>query len=182
MRILIISHLFPNNKNLQFGRFVKKQIDAISSTDISIFLTIPIPYSNYVLSKLSNKWKNYYQLEALTDKRYPSKYIKYLRLPGAWFRTFEPLVCLLCSFFSYLLVIIKFKPNVIYSNMITVDGFIACILGKVFSIPSVGIAIGDDINIHFNQNYVLNKIISFSLKNLDLVYFVSNSLEKKRNP
>lgn len=180
MKILFISHLFPNTVFPNKGIFVQRKIRAIYKSLSSESIVIsPIPYAPLFLSKFSSKWAQYCNIES-SSKLHDIDviYLRYFRLPGSWFRPFE-------GFFIFLSIILylRRRPNrkfdLTMGFNLNDDGAAAFFLSKILKIKAVSFAIGDDINQYPNESKLMYKITLLLLRRLDSVFAVGKGLQEK---
>lgn len=59
--VLIISHTHPNSFNKKNGIFIHKQVEAMLEEfpDINVKIVSPVPYTPFLLSLISDKYKGY---------------------------------------------------------------------------------------------------------------------------
>ena len=85
MRILVISHLFPNTKNRNYGIFMARQLEEISKQGMDIVVIVPMVWAPSILRKFK-KWKDYdHNAQLLKFKGLTTYPMSYLRITGNWF-------------------------------------------------------------------------------------------------
>lgn len=62
MRILVISHMYPNRMNDIYGNFVEKQIHELVKRGHEVKVISPVPWSCRLLALVSDKWRDYARL------------------------------------------------------------------------------------------------------------------------
>lgn len=168
MKLLVISHLFPNRRAPNFGIFVLRQLGQLQQLGVQIDVISPVPYVPYFLARLSKKWRNYYEIERFAKLRgIDVFYVRYLRPPGKWFRPFSGLSCFVSVFRFVRKNWRRLSYDVILANMIIPDGEVAFRLGRRYKLASFCYAIGDDINIFPYESIRSRKKIAAILSALD---------------
>ena len=58
MKVLVISHMYPNTMNEMAGIFVHKQVKALIDEGCEVRVVSPTPLAPFPLGLISSKWKN----------------------------------------------------------------------------------------------------------------------------
>lgn len=176
LKILIITNLFPNNKEPNRGIFIKQEALELSKLcEIQVIAPIPwVPFSLRFLPQWSTnaQIKDQEIIENIT-----TYHPRWLVIP----KILRSLYGLLL-FFSLLRTVRKIKRSfnfgIIYGHWIYPDGFACVLLARIFKVPVILHALGCDINQY--SKFFLRKIqIAWSLKNADKIISVSNALKEK---
>lgn len=61
MKVLILSHMYPRYKEDQFGVFVHEQALELKRQGMDVKVISPLPYTPFLLSCFSKKYRGYYQ-------------------------------------------------------------------------------------------------------------------------
>ncbi len=152
MRILAITHLFPNEGNCNDGIFAARQLAEMKKQGADITVLVPMVWCPRFLRWFrrwriyNHKWKCFYRdIEGLG--------ISYLRFPGRWF---YPLASR-SVFYAIKNTVVKLhkeKPiDIIYARFFAPDGYAALELSNMLGVPAVAVGAGDDVNVdpHFNR-------------------------------
>ncbi|MCU6396786.1 hypothetical protein KW820_22930, partial [Enterobacter quasiroggenkampii] len=62
MKVLVISHMYPNTMNEMAGIFVHKQVKALMNEGCEVKVVSPIPLAPFPLGLISSKWKKYSEI------------------------------------------------------------------------------------------------------------------------
>ncbi|RMD93777.1 MAG: glycosyltransferase family 4 protein [Calditrichaeota bacterium] len=179
MKLLVLSHLFPNKSFPSFGVFVMNQLLQLAGLEAQIEVIAPVPFSPKVISGISSKWRLYSQIERTRSvNNMKIYYPRYLRLPGRWFRPFAGRSMYFSIIAQYRNLFSSSSFDVILANSITPDGEVAVQLGKQLGIPSACYAIGDDIISYPHESPRMLRKTQFILQNLNGVICHGTGLKK----
>jgi len=152
MKILFISHLFPNAGNRNYGIFFAQYLIEMEKQGVDITVLVPTVWTPFFL-KYFKKWKNYDHNVKLNDfKGIKAVASPYLRITGNWFFRWAGLSVFWSLKNKAKKLHQKNKYDTIYSHMFFPDGDAAVRLSKVLKIPAVCVGIGRDVNIIPNYN------------------------------
>jgi len=166
MRILIISHMFPNDQNPISGIWVKDQVIALSKL-CSIVVVSPIPYFPSIPT--FKKFYKYSKIPKQEDVEGIKVYHpRFFTLPNGLL----PLLTTI-SYFLALAIFIKAmkvcsKIDLIHAHAILPDGFSAALLGRLFKKPVVVTVHGGDLRYQYKK-VVEGTLIRFTIKRVDLI-------------
>lgn len=172
MKVLVISHMYPNARKPLDGIFVKERLKNLCR-HCEIKVVCPYPWFPALgfLKKLSMPKK---EIQDNIEVYYP----KYFPLPGKYFN-------LVKGFWSFLFirnVVVniqkRFNFDIIHAHRVYPDGFAAILLGKIFKKPIVITIHGSDINILI-KSFIIKRMIRFSLTRAKCIITVSNALKEK---
>ncbi len=177
MNILIISHMFPNPKNISYGIFVNFYVQTLIDLGHDVTVVAPVPYTPPLIKpKLWDKYRNipYFRKKDNLSVYHPqfitifSKKLLFIR--GE-----------IIYYFSFFLFKRLFRDNnfdFIHSHTVIPSGIIGNLLKLKYKIPHIVTIHGADIlsEIVHSQKYYL-RIIKV-LSNADVVGFVSEKLKK----
>ena len=178
LKVLIVSHLYPNRVKPTFGGFVARQVSILRQQGVEVRVVSPTPYSNAFLSKLKPKWREYYQVpeEDKIDQVQVS-YPRYPHLPGSSRRWLSgPLAKKFIGGFLRKIVS-EFGPDCVLANMLTMDAYLAT--QSIESCPVFSYMIGDDINIYPSEDQRIKQQTSETLELSDKILSVSHSLAQQ---
>ncbi|MDA8326969.1 MAG: glycosyltransferase family 4 protein [Nitrospiraceae bacterium] len=148
MKVLIISHMYPNRSNPNSGIFIHSQARHLQRSGCGVRVVAPVPFAPRALW-FKTKWKNYGQLPSsdLLDG-IPVYYPRYLNLPGRWF---HGLSCysIYESTRRFLDTVVRdFKPDIIHAHTATPGGHPGLRLAVKHRLPFICSLRGSDINIY----------------------------------
>ena len=166
MRILVISHLFPNSQEKTKGTFVYEQIKELSK-HCKIKVISPVPL--FPPLKISKRWYKYSQIP---QKEFHGDvevfYPKYLAFPRKILFFLEGILYFLTLFFVVKKVRKKFDFDLIHAHFAYPDGVTSILLKKIFKKPVILTIHGSDMRSY--PNYFLCKPqIKFTMKNVDVL-------------
>lgn len=167
MKILVISHLYPDATRSHFGIFIQREVESLLD-HCRLKVIAPRPWI---------PWKNS-KKKAMGNGQVEVSYLCYFPLPGALFRPVKGLWLFL--FLKRLVYRIKkrFDFDIIHAHMVYPTGFCTVLLKRIFKKPVVISIRGADIN-KLPRYYFLRKMIVYTLNNADAVITVSNSLKQR---
>ncbi len=155
MKIIAISHLFPNLNETRYGIFVARQFSGISRLGAEITVIVPRVWSPGLLGHF-NRWKN-------QDHKYPlcrfngieTISVPYLRLPGNFYNRWSGLVAFRAIRNKALELHKSKKFDVIYATDLFPDGDAAARLAQLIKIPAACLCIGVDVNITAKSSKII---------------------------
>ncbi len=166
MRILAISHNFPNSRNANEGAFVARQFHELArqGNDVAVFVPaawIPTPLTYLRSGELRDKRQNFcYKDMKAEDIRFPC--IPHMQaLP-------------LNNKMAYFVLRNKLKKahqekpfDIIYARFLFVDGFVAAKLSRDLNVPCVAVSAGSDLNLFARANKLSFNDLMYILRNVD---------------
>ncbi|WP_010293036.1 glycosyltransferase [Clostridium senegalense] len=182
MNILVISHMYPNNYNENNGIFIHKQVKALKSSkeDVNIKVISPIPYTPYILTLLSKKYKGYYNIPKKAiwegvEVFYPRvvwlpKNLNFRSSGEILYKGIKKITSKLYK---------EFKFDLIHAHVALPDGYGAVMLNEHFNKPLLTTIHGQDMNytVNLDENFK-NKVVHVFEKS-NKVIFVSNKLKRE---
>lgn len=175
LRVLIITNLFPNNREPNRGIFVKQStVELAKLCDVQVIAPVPwFPFKGKVFSKWSLSAEILDEEEIGGIKTYHPRWFV---IPKILRSTYGFLF-----FFSILSLVSKIKKqygfDIIFSPWIYPDGFASVLLSRIFKKPVVLQALGCDVNLYTNY-FLRRQIIKWALSNSDKIVAVSRSLKE----
>lgn len=182
MNVLVISTLYPSKTNSMLGIFVRKQVAALKKyygDEIEMKVISPVPYTPYILSLFSSKYKNYYNIPKKDiidgiEIYYPRvlflpRNLNFEQAGELCYRKMKKLVAKIHS---------DFKFDLMNAHVAFPSGYAAMLLNDVYKVPLVVTIHGQDINYTIKQNEVLRKKLLSVLDCAHKVMFVSKKLKK----
>jgi teichuronic acid biosynthesis glycosyltransferase TuaC len=167
VRILAISHLFPNHKEKRYGIFVARQLSELNRLGAEIFVIVPRVWCPALLRRF-NRWKN-------QDHKCPLRRfegietisVPYLRLPGNFYNRWSGLAAFRAMRNKALELHKSKKFDVIYATDFFPDGDAAVRLAQHLKIPAACLCIGVDVNITAHSSNIIHRHFERTAKALD---------------
>lgn len=173
-KVLILTRLFPNDTNKVKGIFVENLVNKqAEQKDYHFTVIAPVPYSNNLLSKLSEKFKKWNgHSKEISKSNYMAYYPKFIKFPSSYgLEWFFILICVWCFIKKN-----KMQFDIIHSHWLYPDAIAAIILAKLLKIKVV--VHNHEAQMSFHTDKRLIKLyLRFFLKKTDLVIPVSKSAE-----
>ena len=167
MRILAISHLFPNLKETRYGIFVARQLSEIRRLGAEITVIVPRVWCPGLLMHF-DKWKNQdHKCPLCRFEGIETFSIPYLRLPGNFYNRWSGLAAYRAMRDKALELHKSKKFDVIYATDFFPDGDAAVRLARHLKIPAACLCIGVDVNITANSSKIINRHFEKTAKALD---------------
>ncbi|MEW8994885.1 glycosyltransferase [Clostridium sp.] len=180
MNVLIISHMYPNSFNENNGVFIHKQIEAMLEEfpDINVKVVSPVPYTPFLLSLISDKYKGYYNIpkKAIWDGievYYPRAIFlpRNIDFKSDGNRIYKGIKKTVKKIYE------NFKFDIIHAHVALPDGYGAMLLNKSYNKPLFVTIHGQDMNytVNFSEACRDNvmKVLEASYKSI----FVSTKLK-----
>ncbi len=183
MKLLVISHMYPNDYNKNSGIFIHKQVKALKKNygeEINIKVVSPVPYTPFLLSLISQKYKKYYNIpEKLDYEGIEVYYPRVLLLPKNL--NFKSSGKALYKGMNRLVEKINrdFKFDLIHAHVALPDGESALLLNKKYNKPIITTIHGQDMNYTVNLNDDYKEKVINVIEKSDKIVFVSNKLRKE---
>jgi teichuronic acid biosynthesis glycosyltransferase TuaC len=167
VRILAISHLFPNLKEKRYGIFVARQLSEISRLGAEITVIVPRVWCPGLFRRFE-RWKN-------QDHRCPlcrfegleTISVPYLRMPGNFYNRWSGLAAFWAMRSKALELHNSKKFDVIYATDFFPDGDAAVRLAKYLKFPAACLGIGVDVNITAHSSKIIHRHFVRTVKELD---------------
>jgi len=179
MRILVLSEMFPRPTNPVLGGFVLSECKALSRHGVRFGAISPIPYSPRLLWRYP-RWRRYGEIPPRARwHSIPARYPRYPRIPGAFYRKFEPFAMFpsLCASFRKWSRENSF--DLIHAHGLLPCGMAAILLSRTFGIPCVCQARGSDVHIYPRESKANFLLTRYVIENCDAPAAVSKDLAKK---
>lgn len=177
MRILIISHMYPNTSNRVAGNFVHEQVKELITNGHDVTVISPTPYTPLPFRFLKKRWKKIAEIPKKEIYEGVEIYFpRYVLFPKLIFEN-------LSGIFMYLGIKSTVKKvsfnrpfNLIHAHVILPDGHAATKISKNSNTPLVVTVHGKDFasTIHNEKSY---KVIKKTLDSTDGIILVSKKLE-----
>jgi teichuronic acid biosynthesis glycosyltransferase TuaC len=177
MNILAVSSVYPRPGDPSFGIFVHRSVKYLQKLGHHIIVISPVPWSPNIL-RMNPRWRNYSLTpEQVVWEGIEVYYTRYLRLPGAWFRS-------IAGFTNYqgmasLVLKLHHAHNfdIIHSNMLFPDGLAGVYLGRKLNLPTVCTTHGIDAVEHPRENALNLHCSKIVIRHSSQMVAVSRALE-----
>lgn len=180
IRLLVISHIFPNNMRVGRGIFVIEQLKALLQSKLVEISAIvaPVPWAPRILAALRQKWRDYRSAEGDSVWRNVGVHRpRYICMPGAQLFWLDGIFLALRLYF-YPAAVRQY--DVIHAHTLVPDGFAAVMLRR--KMPEVRVVCtvhGSDISIYPHFNFIIRAMTKYVLRNADRIICVSEYLREK---
>lgn len=177
MTILVLSFMFPNDRDSSSGIFVLEQIKALRKAGVTVLVVSPTPWAPRLLKFLPSVRKyagarpHFIVDELIVDR--PRVLTLPKNLGFAWSGLLSYISCrrLLAKKMR------QTKIDLIHAHGILPDGFAAVLLGREFHVPVVCTAHGSDVNVYPFMNQFVRWASRWALRRIDGMITVSESLK-----
>ena len=167
MKILAISHLFPNLKESRYGIFVARQLSELNRLGAEITVIVPRVWCPR-LAMYFDRWKNQDHKCTLREfEGIETISVPYLRLPGNFYNRWSGLAAFRAMKSKALKLHKSKKFDVIYATDLFPDGDAAVRLAQHLKIPAACLCIGVDVNITAHSIKIINRHFVRIVKALD---------------
>lgn len=179
IKILVLSHMYPNQMNEVYGIFVANQVSELIKLGHEVKVISPVPWSTFPLTVFSSKWRQYAQI--------PRREIR------QGIEVFYPRVLVLPNKYLYQHVgrfyywgirkVIKeisreFDFDLIHAHTALPDGFAAMILKEKLTKPVVLTIHGQDMFSNIHMGPKCKATVIRALNNADRIVAVSSKLKR----
>lgn len=167
MRILAISHLFPNLKKKRYGIFVARQLSEFRRLGAEITVIVPRVWRPGLLRRF-DRWKKQDHKSPLCEfEGIETSSIPYLRLPGNFYNRWSGLAAFRAMKSKALELHKSRKFDVIYATDFFPDGDAAARLARYLKLPAACLSIGVDVNITAHSSGIIYRHFVRTVKALD---------------
>lgn len=182
MKVLIISHLYPSERNPSYGVFVHEQVKELKKQGCEVTVISPVKYSPFPLNLISKKWKKFSEipLKEVIDgitvyhPRYPS-------LPKNIFFEKSGQYMYTCIHKLVTELHLQERFNLIHAHVALPNGYAAYKLSKLLKCPYVLTIHGQDFQKTIHYNDKCKQRIETALLHANKVFLVSTKLERLLN-
>ena len=178
MTVLVLSFMFPNDRDSSSGIFVLEQIKALRKAGVTVLVVSPTPWAPRLLKFLPSVRKYAGARPHLVVDGFIIDRPRVPTLPKnlgfAWSGVLFYLSCrrVLAKKMR------QTKIDLIHAHGILPDGFAAVLLGREFHMPVVCTAHGSDVNVYPFMNRFVRWASRWALRRIDRLITVSESLKK----
>jgi glycosyltransferase involved in cell wall biosynthesis len=167
VRILAISHLFPNLKEKRYGIFVARQLSEICRLGAEITVMVPRVWCPGLLRHFE-RWKNHdYKCPLCRFEGIETLSVPYLRPPGNFYNRWSGLAAFQAMKNKALELRKSSQFDVIYATDLFPDGDAAVRLAKYLKLPAACLCIGVDVNITAQSSKIIYRHFVRTAKALD---------------
>ena len=167
MRILAISHLFPNLKEKRYGIFVARQLSEIRKLGAEITVIVPRVWCPGFLRHF-DRWKNHdHNCLLCRFEGIETFSVSYLRPPGNFYNRWSGLAAFQAMKSKALELHKSRKFDVIYATDFFPDGDAAVRLARYLKLPVACLSIGVDVNITAHSSGIIYRHFVRTAKALD---------------
>jgi len=180
MKVLVLSHMFPNTMNEVYGIFVANQVFALAQLGHEVKVVSPVPWSPPVLSFLNKKWAQYARIPRSKWRQdIEICYPRYLIFPQKYFYQYTGWFCYWGIKKTVDEIFSRFNFDVIHAHTALPDGYAAHLLKKDFQRPVVLTIHGQDIFANIHMGPSCRRAVSLALTAADRVVAVSSRLKEE---
>ncbi|WP_346887957.1 glycosyltransferase [Clostridium sp. UBA1056] len=181
MNVLIISHMYPNSFNENNGIFVHKQVKSMREEfpDINVKVVSPVPYTPFIFTLFSTKYKKYYDIprKAILDGievYYPRAIFlpRNIDFKSEGHKVYKGIKKTVRNIYK------DFKFDIIHAHVALPDGYGAMLLNESYNKPLFVTIHGQDMNYTVNFSEECKKRVMEVLDTSYKSIFVSNKLKK----
>lgn len=178
LKVLILSHMYPNNINPNYGTFIHNQVKRLASTGCDTRVISPVPYAPKLLW-FNHKWRNFGEIPQfdIIDE-VPVYYPRYITPPGQWFHGISGYSIYKCIKNKVDSIFEEFTPNIIHTHTATPDGYAGLLLKRRYKIPFICSLRGSDINYYPFRDKLTMALTKTVLSKADQIVSVSHALRK----
>jgi teichuronic acid biosynthesis glycosyltransferase TuaC len=167
VKILAISHLFPNLKEKRYGIFVARQLSEIRRLGAEITVIVPRVWCPG-LARNFDRWRNQdHKCPLCRFEGIEIISVPYLRLPGNSYNRWSGLAAFRAMKSKAFELHKSRKFDVIYATDLFPDGDAAVRLAKYLKLPVACLCIGVDVNITAHSSRIIHRHFVKTVKALD---------------
>jgi len=179
MKVLVLSHMFPNPLDACAGIFVLEQAKALRKMGVEVQVLSPTPWAPPLLRFHPSVRRYSIVPPTWTVDDFVVQYPRVPTLPrNIGFSVSGGLFYLSChGVVSRLMRQQRF--DVIHAHTVLPDGFCAVLMGCEFGVPAVCTAHGSDVNVYPRNSSTVRWASQWTLKHADRVIAVSENLKSE---
>jgi teichuronic acid biosynthesis glycosyltransferase TuaC len=179
MRVLVLSHMFPNPLEPYAGIFVLEQMRALRQLGVDIIAIAPKPWIPSILHFVPRFGKFRVIPPRANVQGFRVEYPRVLEFPGGRFFYLYGLFYFIRCFRLVRQLVSEGKIDLIHAHTIMPDGFAAVLLGRKFDLPVVCTIQGSDINDYPWRSRPTLWATKWASRTVDSLVAISHDLEKK---
>jgi teichuronic acid biosynthesis glycosyltransferase TuaC len=179
VRVLVLSHMFPNPLEQYAGIFVLEQMRALRDLGVEIVAIAPRPWVPPILNFVPRFRKFHVIPPRANVQGFRVEYPQVLQFPGGRFFYLYGAFYFIRCFRLVRKLVREGKINLIHAHTIMPDGFAAVLLGRKFNIPVVCTIQGSDINDYPWRCRPTLWATKWASRTVDSLITISHDLEKK---
>lgn len=179
MRVLVLSHLFPNKRDAAAGTFVLEQVKQLQAAGIEVVVVSPTPWAPRFLAWHRSVKKHIGIPVGETVDRFEVEHPRVpvlprnLSFPVEGFGYYAACRGRVRRFMS------EGGIDLIHAHTIMPDGFGAVLLGREFNVPVVCTVHGSDISVYPRESRAVAWATKWALKRVTRLIAVSEDLKRK---
>jgi glycosyltransferase involved in cell wall biosynthesis len=178
MRVLILSHMYPNSVSSLGGIFVRQQAVALMQQGIDVRVVAPVPWVPGFMSG-RGKWGGYPEVPFLEHPDgFPVFHPRVFEFPRSMFFEYYPQTYAL-GIKEVLLQEIRQGVDLIHAHVAHPDGAAALKFGRKYHIPVVVTIHGQDFAYTLQRSRICSESVRETLKGASGVILVSEKLKKQ---
>jgi teichuronic acid biosynthesis glycosyltransferase TuaC len=172
IRVLVISHMYPNPVNPISGIFVHNQVKALTELGIQIHVVSPIPSF-----PIYQKWQKYRHVPIKKElDGVPVYYVPTFMFPGGLFFSFYGTFYIRSLREKLEHIKTAFPFQLIHCHTVFPDGYAGGILKEIFQVPIIITVHGSDMMIYPKRSRSVYRKTKHALARSDQVITVSQRL------
>lgn len=179
MRVLILSHLFPNSRDPSYGIFVLEQLKILRSMGVDATVISPVPWVPRVLRHLARAQKYRGISRRETVEGFDVEHPAVPMLPGGHLFPLYGLVYYACCRPLVQWLQRRAAFDLIHAHTVMPDGCAAVLLGRSLRIPVVCTIHGSDINLYPFRSRGAHWVTGWTLRRIDQLIAVSRALRDR---
>jgi glycosyltransferase involved in cell wall biosynthesis len=178
MKVLILSHMFPNCRDMGMGIFVLEQAKRLRAAGVETFIVSPTPWAPHRLQFLSSVRK-YSSMPAHENvSGFSVEHPRVPTLPKHHGFALSGLLFWLSCRKHIREYLAHNEIDLIHAHAVMPDGFAAVLLGREFGLPVVCTVHGSDVNVYPRAHRSVAVATRWALRRVDKLIAVSESLKK----
>ena len=177
IKVLVLSHMYPNNSHPNSGIFIHNQIKHLLKEGCSVKVISPVPYAPNMLN-FNATWKKYNEIykQKVIDGVHVS-YPRYIRFPGSWFHSLSCYTMYWGIQNVTNLIMKEFNPDILHVHTVTTDGYVGMLINEKYKLPIVCSLRGSDINTYPYRDKLTMLLTKKVLSKADQIVSVSHALK-----
>lgn len=179
MRVLVLSHQFPNDGEPESGIYVLEQARALRTLGVESVVMAPRPWVPPLL-RHNSRWQKYVKIphRAIVDN-FEVIYPSVVTLPHNHLFAISGLLFYFSCRRQLRNILRTTQIDLIHAHTIMPDGFAAALLGREFNLPVVCTIHGSDVNLYPRRDHSTYRATRWALVNTDHLIAVSQRLKNK---